>query len=144
LAFHGTFEHSLDAKNRLTIPAKFRAALAGGVFLVQGSDPCIALYPGKTYEAITQSALGNLNPLSTRARELKRLFHAWATDTELDSAGRVMLTGRHLAHAGIDREVVITGAGDCLELWARSAWEAYDSDLASRASDLTEALGHPA
>jgi MraZ protein len=55
-----------------------------------------------------------------------------------------MLTPRHLAHAGIDREVVVTGAGDCLELWARSAWEAYDSDLASRASDLTESLGHPA
>jgi transcriptional regulator MraZ len=144
LAFNGTFEHSLDAKNRLTIPAKFRAALAGGVFLVQGSDPCIALYPAQTYEAITQSALASLNPLSTQARELKRLFHAWATDTELDSAGRVMLTPRHLGHAGIDREVVITGAGDCLELWARSAWEAYDSDLASRASDLTEALGHPA
>jgi MraZ protein len=45
LAFHGTFEHSLDAKNRLTIPAKFRAALAGKVFLVRGADPCISLYP---------------------------------------------------------------------------------------------------
>jgi MraZ protein len=144
LAFHGTFEHSLDAKNRLTVPAKFRAALAGGVFLVQGSDPCISLYPAQTYAALTEAALQGLNPLSSRARELKRMFHAWATDTELDSAGRVMLTPRHLGHAAIDREVVVTGAGDCLELWARSAWEAYDSDLASRASDLTEALGHPA
>jgi MraZ protein len=143
LAFNGTFEHSLDAKNRLTIPAKFRAALAGGVFLVQGSDPCIALYPAQTYETITQSALASLNPLSTQARELKRLFHAWATDTELDSAGRVMLTPRHLGHAGIDREVVITGAGDCLELWDRSAWEAYDRDLSQRAPDLTASLGHP-
>jgi MraZ protein len=144
LAFHGTFEHSLDAKNRLTVPSKFRAALAGGVFLVQGPDPCISLYPAATYEAITTAALADLNPLSAQAKRLKRMFHAWATDTELDSAGRVMLTARHLAHAGIDREVVITGAGDCLELWARSAWEAYDSDLASRASELTESLGHPA
>jgi MraZ protein len=144
LAFHGTFEHSLDAKNRLTIPAKFRAALAGGVFLVRGADPCIALYPSATYEAITQSALAGMNPLSSQARELKRMFHAYATDTELDSAGRVMLTPRHLEHAGIAREVVVTGAGDCLELWDRSAWEAYDSDLASRASDLTASLGHPA
>jgi len=144
LAFHGTFEHSLDAKNRLTIPARFRAALAGGVFLVQGSDPCISLYPAATYEAITASALEGLNPLSSRARELKRMFHAWATDTELDSAGRVMLTPRHLGHAQIDREVVVTGAGDCLELCARSALEADRSDLVSRASDLTGALGHPA
>jgi MraZ protein len=144
LAFHGTFEHSLDAKNRLTVPARFRASLAGGVFLVQGSDPCISLYPAATYEGLTTAALADLNPLSSQARELKRMFHAWATDAELDSAGRVMLTPRQLSHAGIDREVVITGAGDCLELWARSAWEAYDSDLASRASDLTESLGHPA
>ena len=49
LAFHGTFEHSLDAKNRLTIPAKFRAALAGKVFLVRGVDPCISVYPEATY-----------------------------------------------------------------------------------------------
>jgi MraZ protein len=144
LAFHGTFEHSLDAKNRLTIPAKFRAALAGGVFLVQGSDPCISVYPCATYEALTQAALEGMNPMSSRARELKRMFHAWATDTELDSAGRVMLTPRHLEHASIDREVVITGAGDCLELWDRSAWEAYDRDLSQRAPDLTASLGHPA
>ena len=143
MAFHGTFEHSLDAKNRLTVPAKFRAALAGKVFLVRGPDPCISLYPEATYSELTQSALAGLNPFSTQARELKRLFHSTATDTELDSAGRVMLTPRHLEHASIDREVVITGAGDCLELWDRSAWEAYDRDLSQRAPDLTASLGHP-
>jgi len=72
------------------------------------------------------------------------MFHAYATDTELDSAGRVMLTPRHLEHAGISRDVVVTGAGDCLELWDRSSWEAYDRDLTARASDLTASLGHPA
>jgi transcriptional regulator MraZ len=144
LAFHGTFEHTLDAKNRLTVPAKFRAALAGKVFLVRGPDPCISLYPEATYSSLTEAALAGMNPFSTQARELKRLFHSTATDTELDSAGRVMLTPRHLEHGGIDREVVITGAGDCLELWDRSAWEAYDRDLSQRAPDLTASLGHPA
>ena len=144
MAFHGTFEHTLDAKNRLTVPAKFRAALAGKVFLVRGADPCISLYPEATYSELTEAALQGMNPFSTQARELKRLFHSTATDTELDSAGRVMLTPRHLEHAGIDREVVITGAGDCLELWDRSAWEAYDRDLSQRAPDLTASLGHPA
>jgi MraZ protein len=144
LAFHGTFEHSLDAKNRLTIPAKFRAALSDGVFLVRGSDPCIAVYPAATYDAITQTALTGMNPLSAQARELKRMFHAYATDTELDSAGRVMLTPRQLEHSSIDREVVVTGAGDCLELWDRAAWEAYDRELTARAADLTASLGHPA
>jgi transcriptional regulator MraZ len=144
LAFHGTFEHSLDAKNRLTVPVRFRSALAGKVFLVRGPDPCISLYPEKTYSALTEVALAGMNPFSTQARELKRLFHSNATETELDSAGRVMLTPRHLEHAGIDREVVVTGAGDCLELWDRSAWEAYDRDLSQRAPDLTASLGHPA
>ena len=55
-----------------------------------------------------------------------------------------MLTPRHLEHASIDREVVITGAGDCLELWDRSAWQAYDRDLSQRAADHTASLGHPA
>ncbi|HEX5620649.1 MAG TPA: division/cell wall cluster transcriptional repressor MraZ [Solirubrobacteraceae bacterium] len=144
MAFHGTFEHTLDTKNRLTVPAKFRAALAGKVFLVRGADPCISLYPEPTYSELTEAALQGMNPFSTQARELKRMFYGNATDTELDSAGRVMLTPRHLEHAGIDREVVITGAGDCLELWDRSAWEAYDRDLSQRAPDLTASLGHPA
>jgi MraZ protein len=144
LAFNGTFEHTLDAKNRLTVPSKFRAALAGGVFLVQGADPCISVYPAATYEAITAAAVADLNPLSAQAKRLKRMYHAWAHDTELDSAGRVMLTPRHLAHAGIEREVVITGVGDCLELWSPERWTAYDSDLVAQAPDIAESLGHPA
>ena len=91
MAFHGTFDHSLDAKNRLTVPARFRAALSGGVFLVRGVDPCISLYPEATYTSITQSALSALNPFSPQARELKRMLYGNATSSELDSAGRVML-----------------------------------------------------
>ena len=82
------------------------------------------------------------NPLSQQGRELRRLLYGNALETELDSAGRVMLTPTFLEHAGIDREVVITGVGDCLELWDRSTWEGYESDLTARAPDLTESLGH--
>ena len=144
MAFHGTFEHTLDAKNRLTVPSKFRTALSGKVFLVRGVEPCISVYPERIYTALTEAALQGLNPFSPQARELKRVLFANATDVELDSAGRVMVPPRYREHAGIDREVVITGAGDCLELWDRSAWEAYDRDLAQRAPDLTASLGHPA
>jgi MraZ protein len=144
LAFHGTFEHSLDSKNRLTVPARFRAALAGRVFLVRSVDPCISLYPEDTYTALTEAALADLNPFSPQARELKRVLFANATDVELDSAGRVMVPPRYRQHAGIDRDVVITGAGDCLELWDATTWAAYDSDLTERAPDLTAGLGHPA
>ncbi len=143
MAFTGTFEHNLDAKNRLTIPSKFRADLSKGVFLSRAMDNCVSLYPAETYTAMADQALaGFTNPLSAQARETRRLIYGTALETELDSAGRVMLTPRFLEHAGIGREVVITGVGDCLELWDRSTWEGYESDLTARASDLTESLGH--
>jgi MraZ protein len=144
LAFHGTFEHTLDAKNRLTVPSKLRTAFAEGAFLVREAEKCISLYPSATYSALTEAALSGLNPLSAQAKQLKRFFHSNAQQVELDSAGRVMLSPRHLEHAGIGRDVVVTGAGDCLELWDRSTWEAYDQDLTARAPDLTASLGHPA
>ena len=144
MAFNGNFEHTLDAKHRLTVPSKFRAQLAGPVFLVKGVDRCISVYPEPTYSAMTSAALAGLNPFSPEARELRRFFHGNAADVELDSAGRVMLGTKELEHAGIGREVVVTGAGECLELWDRSAWEAYYRDLSQRAPDLTVSLGHPA
>jgi MraZ protein len=143
--FHGTFEHTLDAKNRLTVPSKFRSTLAGTVFLVKGGEPCLSVYPAETYDAMAQAALAQMNPLSAQKREFSRLFYANAMGVELDGAGRIMLPARFMEHAGITgRDVVVAGAGDCLELWDRATWETYDSDLAQRAADLTASLGHPA
>ena len=143
MAFTGTFEHTLDAKNRLTIPSKFRAELSKGVYLSRAIENVISLYPTETYTAMTDQALAHFtNPLSVQARETRRLLFGTAQETELDSAGRVMLTPRFLEHAGIGREVVITGVGDCLEIWDRSAWADYDTGLTQRAPDLTESLGH--
>jgi MraZ protein len=144
LAFHGTFDQKLDAKNRLTVPSKLRTSFAEGAFLVRSAEKCVSLYPESTYSAQTESALSAYNPLSAQARELRRYFHSNATYVELDSAGRVTLTPRQLEHAGIERDVVVIGAGDCLELWDPSAWADYDQDLTARAPDLTAALGHPA
>jgi MraZ protein len=142
--FHGTFEHTLDAKNRLTVPSKFRSTLAGAVFLVKGAEPCLSVYPAETYDAMAQAALAQMNPLSAQKREFSRLFYANAMAMELDGAGRIMLPPRFMEHVGISRDVVVAGAGDCLELWDRATWETYDADLAQRAADLTASLGHPA
>ena len=145
MAFHGTFEHTLDSKNRLTMPAKFRGALSDGVFLFRSEDPCISVYPAADYDVITAQALAGINPLSRTAREAKRFFHSRADSIELDGAGRVVLGVRHLEHAGFtSRDVVITGAGDSLELWDPQVWATYDSDLTARAPELTASLGHPA
>ena len=143
MAFTGTFEHTLDAKNRLTIPSRFRAELSKGVYLSRAIENVISLYPAETYTAMADQALAHFpNPLSAQARETRRLIYGTAQDVVLASAGRVMLTQRFLEHAGIGREVVITGVGDCLEIWDRSAWADYDTALTQRAPELTESLGH--
>jgi MraZ protein len=144
-SFHGTFHHTLDAKNRLTVPSRFRPVLAGVIFLVKGAEPCLSVYPAATYDAMAEAALAQMNPMSAQKREFARLFYANAMSMELDGAGRIMLPLLFMEHAGIEaREVVVAGAGDCLEIWDRARWESYDSELAQRAPDLTASLGHPA
>ena len=144
MAFNGNFEHTLDAKHRLTVPSRFRAQLAGKVFLVKGPDRCISVYPEPTYSAMTEIALARLNPMAPEAREMRRVLYGNALEVELDSAGRVMLPPGHRSFAGIDRQVMIVGTGPALELWDLDAWKAYETDLTARASELTSALGHPA
>ena len=143
MAFHGTFDHSLDAKHRLTVPSKLRAAFSEGAFLVEGADECLSLYPAKTYSALVDAALAGLNPLSAQARRLNRFFRSNAHSVELDSAGRVMLGSKLAGSVGIDRDVAVIGAGECLELWDPSTWADYHRDLSARGADLTSSLGHP-
>ena len=80
---------------------------------MKGPDRCISVYPEPTYSAMTSAALAGLNPMSPEAREMRRVLHGNAVDVELDSAGRVMLPPAHRSFAGIDRQVMIVGAGDC-------------------------------
>ncbi len=143
MAFHGTFEHSLDAKNRLTVPSKFRSALAGKIFLVKGGEPCLSVYPEETYTRMASSALAGLNPLSAQARQLSRLFYSNAMEIELDGAGRIMLPPFLLEHAGLRKEVVVTGASESLQVWDRATWQQFNSDLTGEVAGITERLGHP-
>jgi transcriptional regulator MraZ len=144
MAFRGTFDHTLDAKNRLTIPAKFRASLAEGVVLAKGIERCVQVWTPAAFDAYVATALDGLNPLSEPARKLTRFFAANAMDTELDSAGRVMVPAFLLEHAGLQKEVVVTGASRCLEVWARAAWTDYNEALSDELPDIAAAFGHPA
>jgi len=139
--FRGTFDYNIDSKNRLTVPAKFRAALSGGVVVAKGVESCVAIWCSDEYDQYTQAALSGLNPMSPKARELKRFFAANAVDLELDASGRIMLPQFLTEYAGLDREVVVTGAGECLEVWGREAWNTYNSGLSDRITDITADLG---
>jgi len=142
MAFRGTFDYSLDAKNRLTVPARFRAALSEGVVLAKGLEPCVAIWTPSAYEDYTQSALAGFHPVSREAQKLQRFFAANSFDTELDAAGRVMVPPFLVEHAALSKDVVVTGTGNALELWDRANWADYNAALASEVSDITALLGH--
>ena len=143
MALRGHFEYALDAKNRLNVPAKIRAAFSGGVVLAQGLEPCVTIWVPDEFERWTQSFLANLNPLSPERRKLTRYFAGTSFDAELDSAGRVTLNPALIEHAGIDREVMIVGNLDHLEVWDRRRWAEERTQLGDEISGIAESLGHP-
>jgi len=144
MVFRGTFDYSLDAKNRLTVPARYRAALSDGVVLAMGFERCVSLWRPADYDAYTQASLASFHPLSPEAQKLKRFFSANSLETELDAAGRIMVPAFLLEHAGLEKEVVVTGSGDALEIWNRATWADYNAALASDVTDITTRLGHTA
>jgi MraZ protein len=142
MAFRGTFDYSLDSKNRLTVPARFRAALSEGVVLAKGVDPCVELWPPKDFEARMEAALEGRNPISREARRLNAFFSANSTDAELDSAGRVGMPGFLAEHASLGKDVVVIGAGDHVQVWDREAWARFNAALAGEVEEITERLSH--
>ena len=141
MAFRGTFDHTLDEKNRVTVPAKFRSAFSDGVVLAKGVEACVEIWQPGDYDGYTSTVLGERNPFSQEARQLTRFLAANAHDTELDSAGRVGVPDFLREHAGLGKEVVVAGAGDRLELWDRAAWADQNASLTKTVPDIAAALG---
>ena len=143
MAFRGHFEHSLDAKNRLSIPARFRAAFSSGTVLAKDFEPCVAVWTAEAHEAIVERALGPLNPMGSDYRRLSRYFQGNSFDIELDASGRVTLPPPLLGHTGIEKEVVVVGVGDRLEVWAKERWDEQQEALDAEIGEVTERLGNP-
>jgi MraZ protein len=143
LAFRGHFEHTLDAKNRLSIPARFRASFSSGAVLAKDPETCVAVWPAETHEAIIERALGGLNPMGSEYRKLSRFHQGNSFDIDLDASGRVTFPASLLAHAWIEKEVVVVGVGDHLEVWGRERWRREQEALDAQIGEVTERLGHP-
>jgi transcriptional regulator MraZ len=144
LSFHGIHDLKLDAKNRLTVPAKSRAELAAGVTLVKGLESFLEVWPSDDYGQIVRQSLAGLNPLEPKARELKRHLYGNSAPSELDTAGRIGISRDFLEHAGLGKDVVLVGIGDCFEVWDRERWKSKQSDLVAKAADHIASIGHPA
>jgi MraZ protein len=143
LAFRGHYEHSLDVKNRLSMPARFRAAFSAGVVLAKDPETCVAVWTPDSHESIIERALGGLNPMGSEYRKLARFYQGNSFEVELDGSGRVTLPSPLLAYAAIEKDVVVVGVGDHLEVWGREHWERQQRSLDEEIGEVTERLGHP-
>jgi transcriptional regulator MraZ len=136
----GEHDHTLDEKNRLTLPAKFRQAFAGGVVLTRGLDTCVEAYPVADWQQLVQSRLAGLNSLSHETRVLERFYYTGAVEAKPDKQGRVMLPPALIEHAALDREVVVVGMRDRLEIWDRAAWRDQLKEVMGSAEHVAERL----
>ena len=125
MSFLGQFEHNLDAKDRLTVPSKFRTALSDGVILLAGLDPCVWVFPAKSYEGFSAEILGGANPLSADGRKMRRHFFGNADTQDLDSAGRVHVPKHLVDHAGLAGGCVLLGMRDYIEVWSAERWPEF-------------------
>ena len=120
----GTYEHSIDAKGRLFIPAKLREELGVTFYLAMGVDECLAIYPQETWNRFTEK-FASL-PMSQSAA-MRPLF-ANASKCELDSQGRIVIPQKLRKYAGLEKDAVIIGVNDRAEIWSAETWTAREEE----------------
>ena len=136
----GEYEHTIDDKNRLTLPARFRDTFADGIVLTRGMDGCLYAYTRADWQRLVDTRLATLDPLNPDARRMQRFFFSGAVDGELDKQGRIMVPAALSQHAKLGREVVVAGVYDHLEIWDRAAWRAQLSEVEGSAENVAERL----
>ena len=120
----GTFEHSVDAKGRLIVPARLREELGETFYLAMGMDACLAIYPQETWNRFTEK-FASL-PMSQSA--VMRPLFANAAKCELDAQGRIVVPQKLRAYASLEKDVVILGVHDRAEIWAADTWRAREEE----------------
>ncbi|HET6498546.1 MAG TPA: division/cell wall cluster transcriptional repressor MraZ [Coriobacteriia bacterium] len=138
--FLGDYQHTLDAKGRVSLPAKFRTQLTGRIVVAKGLDACLYVYPADEYNAFVRE-LAARQDFDPRMRKVRRFFTAGAVETEFDSAGRVVLSPKLREYAGLSKDVAVTGNGNRIEIWDADTWAAYQAGGdASTVEDLAREL----
>lgn len=140
LVLVGEYDFTLDAKNRVAVPARLRPAFAEGIYVTRGVEHCLEGYSHDEFQAHLDRQIGTDKPRSVRERDMQRFIAASAVYQELDGQGRIMVPAKHLAYAGIAREVTIIGARDHIEIWDRGAWADYLARLEEEADATADEL----
>jgi MraZ protein len=136
----GEFEHTIDDKHRLTLPAKFRPAFAEGAILSRGLDGCVEAYRRQDWAGSIESRLAALDSFGEAARRMRRYYFGGAAEADVDRQGRVILPAHLMHYAKLGREVVVIGIHDHLEIWDRAAWRRELEQLEGSAEDVAERL----
>ncbi|HIT90957.1 MAG TPA: division/cell wall cluster transcriptional repressor MraZ [Candidatus Merdenecus merdavium] len=138
--FMGEYNHSIDTKGRLIIPSKFRDLLGAEFVVTKGLDGCLFVYPQNEWKEFEQK-LKSLPLTNKNAREFVRFFVAGATSCELDKQGRILIPSTLREFARLEKDVVLTGMLNRIEIWSKAAWIENSSfenmdEIAEQMSDL--------
>lgn len=139
--FIGEYRHTFDAKNRISLPAKFRKELGSSVVVTRGLDHCLFIYPKAAWKK-EAARIASFSTGTRAARGLSRLMLAGAAEAEVDSAGRILVPDYLKQFASLNGKGVIAGVSDRVELWDEAAWDAYTNDIERDADEFAEALGN--
>jgi MraZ protein len=137
----GEYHHTLDAKKRLALPAKFRKELGRKVIITHGFDNCLFVYPQKEWEAVA-AHLAGLSIGQADNRRISRFMLSGAIEAEIDKAGRVLLPDFLKNFSGIKQKVVVAGVYTRVEIWDEDRWDSHSADTRKQADVLAEQLGH--
>ena len=137
--FMGEYQHSLDEKGRMTIPAKFRDDLGQSFVVTRGLDQCLFVYP-KAEWSVLENKLKSLPLMKSDARAFTRFFFSGATECDLDRQGRVNIPSNLREHARLDKDAVVIGVSNRVEIWSREAWESYSSQSEESFNEIAEKL----
>ena len=137
--FLGSYEHRIDPRGRVAIPAKFREELKQGLVMAQGLDQCIIIYPLKTWQERASEITSSLVTKESQRRLSRYIFSSAFTD-EPDRLGRVLLPAPLRQYAGIKDVAVIIGANAFVEIWSKENWDAEKSLMDSEARGIVERM----
>lgn len=137
--FMGEYQHNMDSKGRVIIPAKFRENLGDKFVATRGLDNCLFVYPMQEW-SILEEKLTELPITSKNARSFVRFFFSGATECELDKQGRVSIPANLRNYAELEKEVVVIGLANRIELWALEKWDDYMQAAEESSEEIASAM----
>ncbi|KJS14709.1 MAG: cell division protein MraZ [Peptococcaceae bacterium BRH_c4b] len=138
--FMGEFQHAIDIKGRLFMPARFREDLGDRFVLTKGLDGCLFVYPMKEWSAL-ELKIRSLPVTMKDARAFSRFLFAGATDCEVDKQGRILVPANLREYAGLDKETMIIGVSSRVEIWSAARWQEYNESAAGSLEEIAEKIG---